>query len=337
MLLECYVDALCAEIRQINDTRCFDTIYFGGGTPGILLPNYIDRIAEQIHDISAVAPKEWTVEIAPNTVSQEKLAHWKSAGVNRISMGVQSFNEATLRTLGRKQTSREIFSAYQLIHESGFKNVGLDLIFGAPGQTEAQLIDDLEQAIALNPEHISTYCLTYEDDTPLTVSLGDRSDECRDGNFYEIICDFLMHHGYKHYEISNFSKPGYASLHNLNTWRMCEWIGTGPSASSQYGEKRYTNVANLQRWADGITNGAPDVSDEKTLNRSILDVDKIIFGLRMSEGVDLCDNLYKDTTLRFAKNWPEFFIISADRIKLTQRGQLICDAISRELFNIIDE
>ena len=337
MLLERYIDTLCTEIRQIQDTRCFDTIYFGGGTPGILLPMYIDRIAEEIRNVSAIAPKEWTVEIAPNTVSREKLAHWKSAGVNRISMGVQSFNESTLRTLGRKQTAREIFSAYQLVRESGFENIGLDLIFGAPGQTETQLIDDLEQAVALDPEHISTYCLTYEEDTPLTVNLGDRSDECRDGNFYEIICEFLAHHGYEHYEISNFSKPGRASLHNLNTWRMCDWVGVGPSASSQYNGKRYTNVANLQRWAEGITNGAPDVQDEKILDRSVLDVDKIIFGLRMSEGVNLGDNLYKDTALRFAKEWSEFFLISGDRIKLTPRGQLICDAIVRELFNIIGD
>jgi oxygen-independent coproporphyrinogen-3 oxidase len=336
--LERYLHALLREIQSIQDERAFHTIYFGGGTPGILPPQAIDQIAATLHVKMHKMPLEWTVEIAPNTVSTEKLRHWKAAGANRISMGVQSFDEATLRALGRKQTSKQILYAYDCIRSAGFTNVGIDLIFSAPGQTEKQLLDDLSLAVALCPEHISTYCLSYEDDTVLKNKLGDGAEENRDHDFYEIVCKFLETHGYGQYEISNFCKAGYASLHNRNTWLMHEWIGVGPSASSQYRGLRYTNIASLDRWAMGIENGIPERTDVVKLNKKILAIDEIIFGLRMNAGVDLGKNPYHKRLAAFFQDLCDgaLLIREDSRIRLTQRGRLLCDAIAKEIFNALE-
>jgi oxygen-independent coproporphyrinogen-3 oxidase len=336
--LERYLHALLLERQSIHDERTFDTIYFGGGTPGILPPKAIDQIAQTLHSNMHKTPLEWTVEIAPSTVSVEKLQRWKAAGVNRISMGIQSFNEAILRTLGRKQTSLQIFHAYELVRSVGFTNVGIDLIFSAPGQTSKQLLDDLSAAIALNPEHISTYCLTYEDDTILKNKLGDRSDENHDHDFYEIVCAFLKTNGYEQYEISNFCKKGYTSIHNRNTWLMYEWIGVGPSASSQYRGLRYTNIASLDRWTKGIKNNAPERTDVIKLDKKILAIDEIIFGLRMNEGVDLEKNILCLEVAPLVDDLQTQGLLTKQqqRIRLTNRGRLLCDAIAKEIFNVLE-
>jgi oxygen-independent coproporphyrinogen-3 oxidase len=336
--LERYLHTLLLEIQSIHDKRTFDTIYFGGGTPGILSSKAIDQIAEILHSKMHKIPLEWTVEIAPSTVSVEKLRHWKAAGVNRISMGIQSFNEAILHTLGRKQTSRQIFHAYKLVRSVGFTNVGIDLIFSAPGQTSEQLLDDLSMAIALGPEHISTYCLTYEDDTVLRNKWGDSSDENRDHDFYGMVCEFLETHGYKQYEISNFCKTGYASVHNRNTWLMYEWIGVGPSASSQYRGLRYTNIASLNRWATGIENDDPERTDIIKLSPKTLAIDEIIFGLRMNEGVDLEKNIFRQEIVPLIDDLKIQGLLTEEkqRIRLTTRGRLLCDAIAKEIFNALE-
>jgi oxygen-independent coproporphyrinogen-3 oxidase len=336
--LERYRRALLLEIQSIGDERAFDTVYFGGGTPGILPPIAIDQIAEILHSKMHKTPLEWTVEIAPNTVSVEKLQHWKTVGVNRISMGIQSFNETTLRTLGRQQTRQQIFHAYELVRSLAFTNVGIDLIFSAPDQTSEQLLGDLSLAIALDPEHISTYCLTYEDDTVLKNKLGDSAEESRDHDFYETACEFLETHGYGQYEISNFCKKGYASLHNRNTWLMGEWIGVGPSASSQYDGLRHTNIASLDRWASGIENNAPEWTDVIKLDKNILAIDEIIFGLRMNEGVDLGGNILRQKISPLVDDLEAQGLLRKEkqRIRLSGRGRLLCDAIAKEIFNILE-
>ncbi|MDR0418305.1 MAG: radical SAM family heme chaperone HemW [Puniceicoccales bacterium] len=335
--LERYLCALLLEMKTIHDKRTFDTIYFGGGTPGILSPKAIDQIIEVLHTKMHKFPVEWTVEIAPHTISVEKLQHWKAAGVNRISMGIQSFSEATLRTLGRKQTPHQIFHAYELIRSAGFSNVAIDLIFSVPGQTSEQLLSDLSAAITLNPEHISTYCLSYENDTVLKNKFGEGSDESRDCDFYEIVCTFLETNGYKQYEISNFCKAGYVSLHNRNTWLMHEWIGIGPSASSQYRGLRYTNIAALEYWANGIESNSPKRTDIIELDPKILAIDEIIFGLRMNEGIDMAKNPYDSQLSSFFRDLCDKTLLMREgsKVRLTHQGRLLCDAISKEVLNIL--
>jgi oxygen-independent coproporphyrinogen-3 oxidase len=337
-LLERYINGLMIEIQQIDDNRAFDTLYFGGGTPGILMPTHITQIAESIHKKLQKQPIEWTIELSPNTVSESKLKAWQSVGVNRISMGIQSFNAETLRTLGRKQTPKQSFIAHELIRKMGFQNVGLDLIFSIPGQTVTHIMEDLSMAISLNPEHISAYCLTYEDGTPLTNILGDRSDENRDHDHYEIVCDFLEHHGYQQYEISNFCRKGYESLHNRNTWRMGEWMGVGPSASSQYRGRRFTNIASIEHWAKGIETRHFEYTDVVTLSDQMLAADRIIFGLRMNKGVDLMDNPHVSTLNSFFQELERegLFLRTHTQVRLTSKGRLVYDAIAAEILKILE-
>jgi oxygen-independent coproporphyrinogen-3 oxidase len=309
----------------------------GGGNPGILTPIYIERIAENIHKKLNKQPEEWTVELSPNIISKDKLHAWKSVGVNRLSLGIQSFDERMLSVLGRKQTAQQIFRAYEWIRAIGFQNVGFDLIFSIPNQTIAQVVVDLSTAIELAPEHISTYCLTYEDGTPLTHRIGDASEEGRDHDFYEIVCQFLGSHGYEQYEISNFCKAGYYSRHNRNTWLMGEWIGVGPSASSQYCGKRYTNIASLGSWADGIGREDPVYTDVVELDGEMLATDKIIFGLRMNEGIDMGDHPEAEQLASFFYYLQNELLLiqEGSRIRLTEKGRLVCDAIAKEIFNIL--
>jgi oxygen-independent coproporphyrinogen-3 oxidase len=334
--LERYVHWLNLEIRCIGDERSFHSIYFGGGTPGILGPTPIASIAANIHGKLRRSPLEWTVELSPNTVNEGKLEAWKLAGVNRISMGVQSFSEYTLRTLGRRQNPRQIFRAYELIRKAGFQNVGLDLIFSAPGQTISQFIGDLSTAISLNPEHISTYCLGYEEDTPLKNREGDGSEENRDSDFYEVACAFLESHGYQQYEISNFCRTGYASIHNINTWLMGDWIGIGPSASSQYGNERRSHIPSLERWGNGIESKNPEYVDRVAVDSKMLAIDKIIFGLRMNAGVDLKNNPHRENLSPFFQDLEDEGLLMREgsQIRLTAKGRLLCDAIAGEILNI---
>lgn len=335
--LERYVAAVCREIEQIDDTRCFDTIYFGGGTPGILPIFAIQKITETIHRKLQHCPQEWTVEIAPLTTSFDKLQCWYDAGVNRISMGIQSFQPELLKTLGRTQTPSMIQRAYEMVRQVGFRNVGLDLIFAVPGQTPQQLLKDLDEAVALHPEHLSTYCLTYEAETPMTQQYGNGADEVRDGGLYELICQVLPNHGFRQYEISNFSKPGFESLHNQNTWRMAEWIGVGPSASSQYHAQRYTHVADLTRWAQGVFENKPQETDVVQLTPDMLALDRILFGLRMNEGVSLENNPYAEKVREYVQQeLTGLAAIQGQQLRLTPQGRLLCDAITREIFCRID-
>ncbi|MDR2201069.1 MAG: radical SAM family heme chaperone HemW [Puniceicoccales bacterium] len=336
--LKHYTHCLGLEIQNIDDRRAFRTVYIGGGTPGILGVEHIRRIGEQIHAKLHHKPVEWTVELSPSTVNEEKLEAWRSLGVNRISMGVQSFSERTLNLLGRKQKPQQVFRAYELIRKMGFKNVGLDLIFSVPGQTVEQFIDDLSTAISLQPEHLSTYCLTYEEGTRLTLRQGDGSDEDRDCDFYEKAHDFLESHGYTQYEISNYCRPGFASLHNRNTWLMADWIGVGPSASSQYGRHRYKNAPSLLQWVDAMENRRTVHRDITSLDDYSLATDQIIFGLRMNEGIDLTHNPHKvKLTSFFQELEAETLLIFNDQnIRLTAKGRLLCDAIAGEILAILE-
>ena len=331
-----YIDCLLKELDSIEDERAFDTIYFGGGTPGILAPREIERLADAIAKKLHKTPIEWTVELAPSTVNAKNLNAWKAAGVSRISMGVQSFQPETLKSLGRHQTVQQIFSAYHLLREHSWTNVGIDLIFSAPGQTLSSLEKDLQTTIDLQPEHISTYCLSYESGTNLTRSNGDLSDDNKDSDFYEFICQFLEENGYQQYEISNFSLHGkFPSIHNINTWKMQEWIGLGPSASSQYHDQRYTNVNNLEQWVHGIYNDCPVRYDIVNLSPDMLALDEILFGLRMNQGINLHENPLHRSLLPLIETFVDDDLALYDNgsLTLTPKGRLLCDAIESEIFN----
>ena len=203
-------------------------------------------------------------------------------------MGVQSFDDATLDALGRRHSPKQIMEAWELIEAAGFKSRNLDLIFGIPGQDEIRWTEDLRRVVELEPDHLSTYCLTFEEDTAMFVKLSQgkvKIDRELEARLYRGTWEMLEAHGYAQYETSNFSRPGHACRHNLITWEMGSWIGYGPSASSQWGDRRWTNPANLDQWIKGIEASSPALEQVKDLSKDDLLCDALVFGLRLNAGV----------------------------------------------------
>ena len=209
--MESYFTGLQKEWKQANLAQPVDTVFVGGGTPAILQPDQMERLCEFIKGMGMEEKVEWTVELAPNEVTEEKLSVLHKGGVNRISLGVQTFDPELMVALGRKHGPEKVFRAYNMIRESGFKSVNLDLIFGIPHQTINQWESDMTQAVELAPDHLSTYCLTFEEDTALYYRLakGELSiDPEKEAAFYERAWEFLPGKGYSQYEACITSIPG---------------------------------------------------------------------------------------------------------------------------------
>ena len=210
--------------------RRINTVFWGGGTPGLLRPGELERLGRAVLARANGTPEEWTVELAPATVTADRLAALKGLGVTRVSMGVQSFQPGLLEALGRQHTVEQIRRAWELIRGTGFASVNLDLMFALPGQTPEQWRADLDEAVRLAPDHLSTYCLTFEEDTALWLKLSQgqvKLDADKEAEFYLRTWEYLAEAGYAQYEVSNFARAGHVCRHNLNTWRMHEWVGLG--------------------------------------------------------------------------------------------------------------
>ncbi|MDR2862690.1 MAG: radical SAM family heme chaperone HemW [Puniceicoccales bacterium] len=284
-----YLDGVERELALCPPDRAAGTFFWGGGTPGVLAPEALRRLGSAFLRANGAAPFEWTVELAPATVKRDRLAVLREMGVTRVSLGVQSFDASTLAALGRQHLPRQIYQAWDWIREAGFKNTSLDLIFAAPGQEESRWHADLAEAVRLAPDHISTYCLTLEEDTALFIKLAKgrvRVDADNEAALYRATWAFLEEQGYAQYEISNFARAGHACVHNLNTWRMAEWLGYGPAAASQWRGQRFQNPANLDRWLKGIEAGALLREQVVALSPETLLADALVFGLRMNAGVE---------------------------------------------------
>ncbi len=318
------------------------TVFWGGGTPGLLAPRHLELLAAAIRPRFGGMPREWTIELAPGSVTEERLRVLRDAGVTRISLGVQSFQPALLDGLGRRHTREQVFRAYERIRAIGFPSVNLDLMFALPGQTAEEWAADVRQAVALAPDHLSTYCLTFEEDTKLWLKLSEgrvKLDVEREAELYLATWEQLGAAGYAQYEVSNFCRPGQACLHNLNTWRMQEWVGLGPSAASQHGGWRGANVADLERWRDGVERGERATEDRVRLTPELLAEDALIFGLRMNDGVDLAPwrtrapdapwSAVDETLLRLEEN--ALLRRDGETVCLTTRGRLVADAVGGEI------
>lgn len=337
-----FLAGVADETALVAWTHPVNTVFWGGGTPGLLAPRDLEKLAVSIRNRCGGAPEEWTVELAPASVTEARLAVLKAAGVTRVSLGVQSFQPALLDALGRAHTVEQVHRAYGRIRAAGFASVNLDLMFALPGQTEAGWAADVRAAVALAPDHISTYCLTFEEDTKLWVKLSqgrvklDREHEAR---LYEATWAQLAAAGYAQYEISNFARPGHACWHNLNTWRMHEWIGLGPSAASQHAGWRGANVADLKQWLVHMARGERVTEDRVMLTPALLAEDALIFGLRMNAGVDLAPWRIRapeapwpqvdDTLVTLAAG--ELLMRDGDTVRLSDRGRLVADSIGAEI------
>ena len=285
--LDRYLGAIERELALHPPGRV-ETAFWGGGTPGLLPADDLRRLGQAMTR-AAGQPTEWTVELAPSSVRADKLGALKEIGVTRVSMGVQSFDDATLDALGRRHSPKQVMDAWELIEAAGFASRNLDLIFAIPGQDEARWTEDLRRAVALRPDHLSTYCLTFEEDTAMFVKLSQgkvKIDRELEARLYRGTWEQLEALGFAQYETSNFAQPGHACRHNLITWEMGSWIGYGPSAASQWGARRWTNPANLDQWIQGIEAGQPVHEQVKDLTPADLLSDALVFGLRLNAGVD---------------------------------------------------
>ncbi len=340
-----FIEGVGIEAGIVDWPRQVSTVFWGGGTPAMLAPRDLERLAETVLRRTGGAPLEWTVEMAPASVTPARLSVLREAGVTRLSMGVQSFNPARLEALGRRHTREQVLRAYDLSRAAGFDNVNLDLMFALPGQGEAEWEADMAEAVALAPEHISTYCITFEEDTALWARLAAglvKLDPEREARFYEATWETLAAAGYAQYEIANFARPGRSCLHNINTWRMHEWIGLGPSAASQHAGWRGANVPDLAQWREGVGRGERMTRDRTRLAPALLAEDALIFGLRQNAGVDLaewrerCPEAPWDEATRLLSRMQDEGLVRAEgsRVLLTSRGRLVADGVGAELVGV---
>lgn len=287
-----YADALVREVRSYREALTpyrVSTVYIGGGTPSLFTPDETERVFDALRDCFDVDPDaEITSEVNPATADGEKLACWRALGINRLSIGVQSFSDAELQVLGRLHTSDEAEAFYRAARHAGFDNIGLDLMYGIPGQTARSLQETLRRAVSLSPEHISAYSLQVEEGTPFfdrREALALPSDD-ENADFYKLVTRELAGAGYRHYEISNYARPGYASRHNLRYWRMSPYIGIGVAAHSYFEGMRYGHDRDLAAYlADDFTHRPPSeprgVADEEE--------EYIMLALRLADGIDDAD------------------------------------------------
>ena len=289
-----YVQAVCRELRlrkDYLDAEPVKTVYFGGGTPSRLTPEQIGQIINAISDSFGLdSLEELTVECNPDDITPLYITALRALGVNRISMGVQTFNEELLRFLHRRHTATQALEAVSICRESGITNISIDLMYGLPGQTFDMFRSDLETALSTGVQHISSYCLSYEENTPLQV-LRDQgklipADDDLCSRMFTLMCETLRQGGFEHYEISNFCRPGYHSRHNSSYWDFTPYLGLGAGAHSYNRTTRQWNPSDLDAYMQGIEQNNPQFEVEH-LTATDRYNEKLMLSLRTSQGIDL--------------------------------------------------
>ncbi|MFY8268393.1 MAG: radical SAM family heme chaperone HemW [Terrimicrobiaceae bacterium] len=329
---QAFLDAVLVEAEIEAKGLRPRTIFFGGGTPTALSTPQLDFLIQGLRariDLSEL--EEFTIEMNPATVSLEKARGLLELGVNRVSMGVQSWDEGLLKTLGRVHSATQARRSYGILREAGVQNVNLDLIFGVPGQTRAQWIASVEATIALEPDHISAYCLTYEEDTEFfeRFQRGEMGPETgRDSDFFEVAMDAFSAAGFHQYEISNYARQGRECLHNLAYWRGEDYAGLGPSAFSTRAGWRRRNIADTAQYTRRMLAGEDRFDFVEPIDAATRRVEEIAFALRTSDGLEekLFAAAHADA---LAKNG--LVTRRNGRIFLTREGRLVADEIAAEL------
>ena len=335
-----YVDAVCREmdLRPLCEGRA-DTVYVGGGTPSQLTPRQLEQLFAYINNVYDVNPDaEVTIECNPDDVTPSLAALLRRLPVNRVSMGVQTFDDARLQFLRRRHTSLQAREAVRLLREAGIANISIDLIYAFPGESLAQWHDDVLQALLLDVEHISAYALSYEEGSLLERMLRegrvDEADEELQRQMYYDLKDLLETAGYEHYEISNFARQGFRSRHNSSYWNHTPYIGLGAGAHSFDGRRRQWNVAHLDQYIQTIGEGRVPAEGE--------DIDVVTYynetvmtALRTCEGIDLSalTDGQRQSCLGQAQRYMEggLLAIKGNRLVLTREGLFVSDMVMSDL------
>lgn len=324
-----------------------ETIYFGGGTPSLLESHSIIEILHHLEKIFSIrTDAEITIEVNPGTVDEDKLNSYRKAGVNRISIGVQSFNEEDLKFLMRIHSVEQVIQTIQAARSSGFENLSLDLIYALSTQSLLIWQNNLKQAMNFSPEHISTYSLTVEDETPLGRLVKQNEivpvPTDHEAAMYESTIEYLQKNGYEHYEVSNFAKPGFRSKHNCNYWNHSNYLGFGPSAHSFWGNKRWWNYADINVYCKMLQNDRFPIEGSEELEKGQQLEEAVMLGLRLGKinfqqlesrfGVD-----YFRLLEPFLKEFAADLLITIEGrvITLTNKGFLLCDEIGKQLITKI--
>ena len=342
-----FVQSLVKEIelkkKKLNSSP-ISTLYFGGGTPSILskieFKEVINKLNESI-DLSQLI--EFTIEVNPDDITKDKLEFWLENGVNRLSIGTQSFRESDLKLMNRAHSGIEAFKSIQLAQEAGFSNISIDLIYGIPGLKNTNWIENLERAVSLNIPHVSSYCLTVEEKTALAHLIKTQKIQIPDEELaseqFLIMIDCLEKHGIHQYEISNFSKIGMESKHNKSYWSGEIYHGLGPGAHSFNGENRYWNISNNQQYFKSIEQGIiPEEIETLSLENKFNEL--IMTSLRTREGIEMkrMEKLFStDIISAFEKNISKWvnsgkIIKLENQYLLSKEGRFFADGIASDLF-----
>jgi len=347
--VEDYVSALCRHIRMYSDLTeeyTADTVYIGGGTPTVLPEESLTDLIRCINDTFHPAQGcEFTVEANPSDVTEKTLAAIRTAGANRLSMGLQSALDSELKLLGRRHTAEDFEKTFMAARRSGFDNISLDLMFGIPDQTGESFARTLGYAVSVSPEHISVYDLKIE---PSTL-FGKRTesyrfpDEDAEADMYENAVASLSDAGYRQYEISNFAKPGFESRHNLKYWKLDEYLGFGPGAHSLFRGSRFSIVKNTGKYIEAVNGGSdePVIAGREECTEESLMGEYIMLGLRLADGISTDDfkarfgrdftEMYRDRILKYEKSG--FMKVSGKNVSLTPRGMFVSNYILTDILD----
>jgi len=342
-MIDCLIKEIESKAIELKDKK-FDTIFFGGGTPSLLLPSDLNKLFNVLYsNLNISSDSEISIEANPGTMNRKKLESFKELPINRISFGVQSFNNADLKFLTRIHSGRQAIDSIKEAQDAGFNNINLDLIFALPGQSLKGWEKNLETAVKLNTQHVSAYSLIFEEGTPLIklYKLGKvrPADEEKERKMYDFTMAFFEEYGFNHYEISNYAKPGYECRHNLKYWMHKEYISFGPSAASYINDYRWVNVRDVNEYIKRIKSGtmAYDFIEYIDYDKSIDEY--IMLGLR-STGIDIniLRERYKIDFFSKYKSAAELLIknnlaeLKADTFYLTSKGYAVCDEILATYF-----
>ena len=319
-----YIKTLIFEIKNRYKKEPLKTLYIGGGTPSLLDTEDINRI---INCFKFCPNPEITLEANPETVEKDKFNNFKQIGINRISLGIQTFNDEILKLIGRNHTSETIFNSLEIIKNSGLKNISVDLIYGLPNQTKEIFIQDLEKAIKLDIQHISTYGLKIEDGSYYYKHYPKNlPDDEMQADMFLYLCDFLEKNGFEHYEISNFAIKGFESKHNLCYWHNKNYYGFGLNASGYEGKKRYKNKSILNDYL----NNPLQFEEQTVLTDNQKKEEEIFLALRLKEGISTDKIAPKYSIIIEKYTRLNLVEIKNNHLKLTKQGILLSNEIMSE-------
>ena len=342
-----YVDALIRELVEVGKSKMLkddsiSTVYLGGGTPSQLTIPQLHQLFDAIYIYNKVeSGAEVTIEMNPDDVSVPYADTLRQLGINRVSMGAQTFDDERLRWLNRRHTVAQVGQAVTILRAAGIRNISIDLMYGFPDETIDDFVHDIDEAIKLDVEHISAYCLMIEEGTELYRRYGDKrvreyddSKEETERKMYELLIDKLTAAGYEHYEISNFARPSFRSRHNSSYWTGVPYIGLGAAAHSFDGHLRSWNVSDIQQYIAAV-NRDERLNEEEELSATDFYNERVMLGLRTCEGVDLSALSDDERNYCIQEAQPflsdDILLLTDNRLVLTRKGLFVSDYVISSL------